>query len=336
MLILGIESSCDECAAAVVRDGRQILSNIIASQVELHARWSGVVPELASRLHAEWIQDVVSQALAAANCTMADIDGIAVTDRPGLVGALLVGVSFAKALAWSCAKPLVGVNHILAHLYAPLLAEPVEYPFIGLIVSGGHSLICRADGFDDIAILGTTIDDAVGEAFDKVAKHYGFGYPGGVAIDRLARSGDARACRFPVPFLYKGKHKTYDVSYSGLKTAAIRQLDQFWNPAYPRTDANLAAAFEKAAIDMLCGKLLLAAEDTGIKTIVAGGGVAANSYLRSVLANHPSLRCFFPPLALCGDNGAMIAGLGFRLLQRGDRAGLDLNASPRVAGFRRT
>lgn len=335
MLVLGIESSCDECAAAVVEDGKRILSNVIASQIEVHARWNGVVPELASRMHAEWIQDVVQRALAEAGCTMDAIGGIAVTSRPGLAGALLVGISFAKALAWSSAKPFVGVNHILAHLYAPLLADDIAYPFIGLIVSGGHSLICRADGFDDISILGTTIDDAAGEAFDKVAKHYKLGYPGGVAVDRLARRGDPRACRFPQPFLYKGKQKTYDVSYSGLKTAAIRQLDQFWNPDYPRTNENLAAAFEKAAVDMLCDKLILAARDTGINTVVAGGGVAANTYLRSILAEHKELRCYFPPLVLCGDNGAMVAGLGYHLLTRGDRAGLDLNAAPRVAGFRR-
>jgi len=335
MRILGIESSCDECAAAVVEDGRTILSNIIATQIEVHARWNGVVPELASRMHAEWIQDVVDKAILEAGCSMADIDGIAVTARPGLAGALLVGLSFAKALAWATGKPFVGVNHILAHLYAPLLASDIAYPFIGLIVSGGHTLICRADGVDDISVMGTTIDDAAGEAFDKVAKHYQLGYPGGVAIDRLARQGDARACRFPVPFLYKGKQKTYDVSYSGLKTAAIRQLDQFWNPEYPRTDANLAAAFEKAAVDMLCGRLLDAARDSGIRTVVAGGGVAANTYLRSVLQQHDELRCYFPPLALCGDNGAMVAGMGYHLLQRGDRDGLDLNASPRVAGFRK-
>jgi N6-L-threonylcarbamoyladenine synthase len=286
-------------------------------------------------MHAEWIQDVVNQALEEADCDLASIDGIAVTAKPGLAGALLVGISFAKALAWSTGKPFIGINHILAHLYAPLLADDIAYPFIGLIVSGGHSLICRADGVDDITILGATIDDAAGEAFDKVAKHYNLGYPGGVAIDRLARKGDARACRFPVPFLYKGKQKTYDVSYSGLKTAAIRQLDQFWNPEFPKTDENLAAAFEKAAVDMLCDKLLAAARDLGITTVVAGGGVAANSYLRSVLASHPELCCYFPPLVLCGDNGAMVAGLGYHLLARGDRDGLDLNAAPRVAGFRR-
>ncbi len=334
MTILGIESSCDECAAAVVIDGRRVVSSVVATQIAKHAEFDGVVPEIASRLHTEWIRDVVAQALDEAGIAVSGIDGVAVSSRPGLAGSLLVGVSFAKALAWSVGKPLVGVNHVLAHLYAPLLSEDVAYPFLGLMVSGGHTMICRADDFDDITVLGTTIDDAIGEAFDKVAKHYGLGYPGGSAIDRLARSGDAAACRFPASNLYKGEHR-YDVSYSGLKTAAIRQLDQFWDPAFERNDANLAAAFEKAAVDMLCSRLLRAADDTGIKTVVAGGGVAANTYLRARLAKRADLRVVFPPMALCGDNAAMVAGIGYKMLARGDRDGLELNASPRVAAFKR-
>ena len=212
----------------------------------------------------------------------------------------------------------MGVNHVLAHLYAPFLTEELAYPFIGLMVSGGHTLICRVDGFDDITIMGTTIDDAVGEAFDKVAKHYGLGYPGGAAIDRLAGQGDARACQFPTPNLYKGEHR-YDVSYSGLKTAVIRQLDQFWNPAFPKTDENLAAAFRKAAIDMLVSRLLRAVDDSGLATVVAGGGVAANSYLRARMAARKDIRTIFPPLDLCGDNAAMVASLGYHMLARGDR-----------------
>lgn len=334
MRILGIETSCDECAAAVVDDGKHILSNVIATQIAFHAQWNGVVPELASRMHVEWISGVVGKALSEAACTLSDIGGIAVTSRPGLTGALLVGLTFAKALAWSCGKPYVGVNHILAHLYAPQLEGDIPYPFIGLIVSGGHTLICRANGFDSIEIMGTTIDDAAGEAFDKVAKHYKLGYPGGIAIDRLARKGDARACRFPHTLL-KQSDQRYDVSYSGLKTAAIRQLDKFWNPEFQRSDENLAAAFEKAAVDMLCAKLFRAIDDTGIRTVVAGGGVAANSYLRSVLAGRKDLKTYFPPLVLCGDNGAMVAGLAYHLLARGDRDDFTLNASPRVPNFRK-
>ena len=334
MIVLGIESSCDECAAALVEDGTSIRSSIVATQIERQAQYDGVVPEIASRLHVEWIQGVVDRALDEAKIDMGAVDGIAVTVKPGLAGSLLVGLSYAKALAWASGKPLVGVNHILAHLYAPLLFERIDYPFIGLIVSGGHTLICKAEGFDDISVMGTTIDDAVGEAFDKVAKHYGYGYPGGIAIDRLARKGDARACRFPVPQLHKGEHR-YDVSYSGLKTAAIRQLDQFWNPGYAKTPENIAAAFEKAAGDTLLSRLVKAIDDTGITTVVAGGGVAANSYLRESLSRKTMLRVLFPPLSLCGDNGAMIAGLGYRMLMRGDRDGMNLNVSPRVPSFRR-
>ena len=335
MTILGIESSCDECAAAVVVDGRRVVSSVVATQIARHAEYDGVVPEIASRLHTEWIRDVVARALDDARVTIDGVDGVAVTSRPGLAGSLLVGVSFAKALAWSAGKPFVGVNHVLAHLYAPLLSEDVDYPFIGLIVSGGHTLICQANGFDDIEVLGTTIDDAIGEAFDKVAKHYGLGYPGGSAIDKLARAGNPAACRFPVTNLYKGEHR-YDVSYSGIKTAAIRQLDQFWNPAFERNDENLAAAFEKAAVDMLVSRLLRAVDDTGIRTIVAGGGVAANTYLRERLTKRTDLRLYFPPLSLCGDNAAMVAGIGYRMLARGYRDSLSLNASPRVAAFKRS
>jgi N6-L-threonylcarbamoyladenine synthase len=333
-LILGIESSCDECAAAVVSQGKTIRSSIVLSQIAFHAAWNGVVPELASRMHTEWIYGVVEQALQQADCSLADIDGIAVTSEPGLAGSLLVGLCFAKALAWSAKKPLIGVNHILAHLYAPQLERDIAYPYLGLMVSGGHTLICRVDAFDDISILGTTIDDAVGEAFDKVAKYYNLGYPGGVAIDKLARNGSPEACRFPVPNLYKSEH-SYDVSYSGLKTAAIYQIDQFWNPDYPRSDENLAASFEKAAVDILCSRLFKAVEDTGISTVVAGGGVAANTYLRSLLASRKGLTVHFPPLSLCGDNAAMIAGLGYKMLVRGDRSPLTLNANPKVRAFRR-
>jgi N6-L-threonylcarbamoyladenine synthase len=223
---------------------------------------------------------------------------------------------------------------MLAHLYAPMLVEPVEYPFLGLLVSGGHTIICRADGFDDITVLGTTIDDAIGEAFDKTAKFYGWGYPGGVAIDRMAGEGDPDAYRFPKPRLDKREDRRYDVSYSGLKTAVTRHVELFKVKESP-TEHDLAASFQKAAVDILLDKLLLAADDTGLSTIVAGGGVAANSRLRSRLAERRDLRAIFPPLAYCGDNGAMIAGIGYRFLARGDRSPLSLNVSPRVEGFKR-
>jgi len=337
MLVLGIESSCDETAAAVVEDGRRILSDVVATQIPFHAKYQGVVPEIASRKHTEWIWGVVEKALSDAGVKAAELDGIAVTARPGLVGSLLVGLSFAKGMAYSLGKPYIGVNHILAHLYAPQLEAPVDYPFIGLLVSGGHSIISRVADFDEIEVLGTTIDDAAGEAFDKVSKYYGFGYPGGAVIDRLAASGDDHAFHFPKPSLHKGEHR-YDVSYSGLKTAAIHQLDQYRKPGAEATPENIAASFQRAAVDILLDRLYRAIEDTGLRTVVAGGGVAANSYLRRELgarAEEKGLTVRFPPLSLCGDNGAMVAGLGCRFLERGDRSGFDLNASARVPLFRR-
>jgi N6-L-threonylcarbamoyladenine synthase len=341
MRILGIESSCDECAAAVVEEGRKILSSIVATQIPFHVKYQGVVPEIASRKHTEWIGDVVDRALAEAGMKTADLDGIAVTTRPGLVGSLLVGLCYAKGLAWAIGKPFIGVNHILAHLYAPLLdteavntAASPAYPFLGLLVSGGHTIICKVEDFDRIEVLGTTIDDAVGEAFDKVAKHYGFGYPGGSAIDKLAKGGRDDAYTFPRPSLHKGEHR-YDVSYSGLKTAAVYQLDQCKKPGPDPSASDLAASFQKAAIDILLGRLLRAAEDTGLRTIVAGGGVAANSYLRRKLMARADLDVRFPPLELCGDNGAMVAGIGYKYLARGERSGFEHNVSARVPLYRK-
>ncbi|MDR2258182.1 MAG: tRNA (adenosine(37)-N6)-threonylcarbamoyltransferase complex transferase subunit TsaD [Treponema sp.] len=353
MIVLGIESSCDECAAAIVEDGRYILSNVVATQIPFHAVYKGVVPEIASRKHTEWIYGVVKEALDKAGISPAGVHGVAVTSRPGLLGSLLVGLSFAKAFAWARNLPFIAVDHMLAHLYAPRLSEaekpgaaggeggPPDYPFLGLLVSGGHSIICRVDGFDDITVLGATIDDAVGEAFDKVSKHYGFGYPGGAAIDKLARSGDPQAFRFPLPKLHKenrrdGSAHPYDLSYSGLKTAVINQLEQFRvKKGGEFSPADLAASFQKTAVEILLRALLNAAEDTGLTTIVAGGGVAANSYLRARLAEQRALRCIFPPLELCGDNGAMIAGIGWQYLRRGDRSPLSVTASARVTGFKR-
>jgi N6-L-threonylcarbamoyladenine synthase len=241
---------------------------------------------------------------------------------------------------------------MLSHLYAPRLSLAHEnaqdvppYPFLGLLVSGGHTIICKVDDFDQVSVLGTTIDDAVGEAFDKVSKHYGFGYPGGAYIDKLAVSGNEKAFSFPMPNLHKGEHR-YDVSYSGLKTAVINQLEQFRRKDNASTDSateamravkpeDIAASFQKTAVDILLRALLHAVEDTGLTTIVAGGGVAANSYLRKCLADKKDLRCIFPPLALCGDNGAMVAGIAYQYLSRGETSPLTITASSRVTAFKR-
>ncbi|MFP4114746.1 MAG: tRNA (adenosine(37)-N6)-threonylcarbamoyltransferase complex transferase subunit TsaD [Spirochaetota bacterium] len=335
MLVLGVESSCDECSVAVVEDGRRVLGQVIATQLDEHAPYQGVVPEIASRTHTRWIVGVYREALRKAGIVPKELEAVAVTTRPGLVGSLVVGLSFAKGLSYGLGIPLVGVDHMLAHLYAPQLERSIEYPFLGLMVSGGHTIIARAEDPFTIEVLGTTIDDACGEAFDKVAKHYDLGYPGGVAIDRLAQAGNDRAFRFPDAALLKGEHR-YDVSYSGLKTAVINQLDQFWDGKSPKTKENIAASFQRAAVEMLLKRLFRAIEDTGLTRVVVGGGVAANSYLRSQLARRDDLEVTFPPLEHCTDNGAMIAGLGYHLIRRGDRGGLDLDVSARVAGLRKT
>ena len=327
MKVLGIETSCDECSVAVVEDGKKILSNIIATQIEVHRTFYGVVPEIASRTHTEWILPVVREALSTAGLAPAEIDGVAATSRTGLSGSLLVGLSFAKGFAAARSLPFVAVNHILAHIYAIQLEKEVEYPFIGLLVSGGHTIISIVESFDSMKVLGTTIDDACGEAFDKVAKYYDFGYPGGVVIDRLSQSGDPDAYRFPDPSLHKGKHR-YDVSYSGLKTAVINQLSQFKKSDEPDSPENIAASFQKAAIGMLVRRVERAVKDTGIKLVVAGGGVAANSFLRKELASKTDVDVYFPSLKLCTDNGAMVAAAAYNGFWRGRRSGLELSPDP--------
>ena len=334
MKVLGIESSCDETAAAVVEDGRKILSNVVATQIPFHQIYKGVVPEIASRKHAEWILPVVRQALEEADLSLDQIDAVAATNRPGLMGSLLVGLTFGKTLAWATQKPFVAINHMLGHLYASQLDTPTDYPFLGLLVSGGHTIICKVNSFDDLEVLGTTVDDSVGEAFDKVSKFYGLGYPGGVVIDGLAKKGDVRAFNFPVPKLDEAEHR-YDVSFSGLKTAVIHQRDLFWNKDFEPSNENMCAAFQETACRTITSRLFRAVDDTGLKTVVAGGGVAANSRLRSLLSERTDIKCVFPPLKLCGDNGAMIAGVAYHFLARGDRSGWDTTAKARVPQFKR-
>mgnify|MGYP002627290809 FL=1 len=305
MKVLGIESSCDETACAIVEDGKKILSNVVATQIPFHQIYNGVVPEIASRKHAEWILPVVREALEKADLSLDKIDAIAATNRPGLIGSLLVGLSFGKTLAWATGKPFFAVNHMLGHLYAAHLEREIPYPYLGLLVSGGHSIIARVNDFDKLDILGTTIDDSVGEAFDKVAKFYNLGYPGGVVIDSLAKQGDRNAFTFPVPKIDKGDHR-YDVSFSGLKTAVIHQADMFLNEGYEKSIENIAASFQETACRTLLTRLFRAVEDTGLKTVVLGGGVAANSRLREILAERSDLNCIFPPLNLCGDRKSVV------------------------------
>lgn len=334
MNVLGIESSCDETAAAIVQDGKKILSNVVATQIPFHEIYKGVVPEIASRKHIEWILPVVKQAVSEAGIKLEEVDAIAATNRPGLMGSLLVGLTFGKTLAWSLEKPFIAVNHMLGHLYAAHLENDIDYPYLGLLVSGGHSIICKVNNFDDLEVLGTTVDDSVGEAFDKVAKFYGLGYPGGVVIDNLAKKGDFNAAAFPIPKLDLGEHR-YDVSFSGLKTAVIHQCDLFWKEGFEHSTENMCAAFQETACRTLTSRLFRAVEDTGLKTVVAGGGVAANSRLRAILAERSDIHCIFPPLKLCGDNGAMIAGVAYHFLMRGEQSGLATTASARIPQFKR-
>ncbi|NCC64946.1 MAG: tRNA (adenosine(37)-N6)-threonylcarbamoyltransferase complex transferase subunit TsaD, partial [Spirochaetia bacterium] len=335
MKVLGIETSCDECSAAIVEDGHTILSNIIATQIELHKPYEGVVPELASRLHTQWITQVVQTALQKAELKPTDLDAVAVTNRPGLLGSLLVGLSFAKGFSASLDLPFITIDHIRAHLYASQIERPLSYPYLGVLVSGGHTVICKVDGYDSIEVLGTTIDDAIGEAFDKVAKHYGMGYPGGVAIDRLAKIGNPLAFLFPGPTL-KERHRQYDISYSGLKSAAINQLDLFWDGKSEKSLENIAASFQRSAINMLMKRIRFALEDTKLKRISAGGGVAANSYFRSELKafEEGGYEVSFPSLKLCTDNGAMVAALAYEYLKDGKKNDYFAPASARVTAFK--
>ena len=331
MRVLGIETSCDDTAAAIVEHGPGgpvLRSNVVAAQ-EIHGEFGGVVPELASRAHLELLPRTVERALAEAGLDFADVDGIAVTRAPGLLGALLVGVSYAKALALALDRPCVGVNHIEAHLLAPLLeGAELAFPAVGAVVSGGHSEIFVVHAVGRYEIVGTTRDDAIGEAFDKVAKLLGLGFPGGPPIDRLARTGDAS--RFPLPRGLQGSGD-FDLSYSGLKTAVRRLVDKAQAPRDPGFVADVCASFQVAAVDALLDKLEAAARAHGARSLLVGGGVACNSRLREGLAamgGRLGVPSFTPSPRLCADNAAMIALVGGFRLARGERDGLDLEPVP--------
>jgi N6-L-threonylcarbamoyladenine synthase len=333
MLVLGIETSCDETAAAIVRDGREIVSSVIASQIETHKRFGGVVPELASREHLDKIVPIVAEAFAQARVQPQEIDGIAVTVGPGLVGSLLVGVSYAKAMAFALQKPLVGVNHIEGHVYSVAFGNPpVEYPALALIVSGGHSNLFFVPAPGKYKVLARTRDDAAGEAFDKVAKMMGLGYPGGPIIERLAREGDPRAVKFSLPRMGDGSP---DFSFSGLKTAVTRHVRE--TGMQPVTNGeepsqavkDLAASFQSVVVRSLVGTTERLAAEYSPKTLIVAGGVACNGALREAsheAATRLGIPAYFPSRHLSTDNAAMIAAAGTVKLQAGERAGFDLNA----------
>ena len=327
MILLGIESSCDETAAALVEDGRTILSSVIASQVEEHKIYGGVVPEIASRRHSEGIVGVVQEALSQAGKSLADLDGIAVTYAPGLIGALLVGVNFAKGLALSTGLPLIPVHHLRGHIASNYLSSPgLEPPFLCLVVSGGHSHIVQVEDYTKLKILGRTRDDAAGEAFDKAARAMGIPYPGGVEMDRIAEEGNPAAYKLPHPHV---EGAPLDFSFSGLKTAVLNLLNNARQKGEEISVPDLCASYRRAVVSCLTENFFQAAEMTGAKTLAAAGGVSANRLLRRELerlAGERGLPLYLPDKSLCGDNAAMIASQGYYEFLAGNTAGMDLNA----------
>jgi N6-L-threonylcarbamoyladenine synthase len=330
MRVLAIETSCDDTGAAVVVNGRKILSNVVSSQVSLHQRYGGVVPELASRRHIESIVPVVTEALETAKMRLTDVDGFAVTHGPGLVGSLLIGLSFIKSLAFVTGLPFVGVNHIEAHLSAIFLDKnPPEFPFIGLIVSGGHTSLFRVYGFGKYERLGQTRDDAAGEAFDKVAKLMGLGYPGGPIIDELSKKGDPNAIRFPRALLGKD---SFDFSFSGLKTAVVNYVKSHPEPVedYPEgLIRDIVSSFQEAVVDILVRKTLRAVQHQGLRRVVLSGGVAANGRLRQRMGEEAAqyrVKLYIPSPSFCTDNAAMVGVVGYEYLKRGIRSDFSLNA----------
>lgn len=331
ILILAIESSCDETAAAVVKNGREVLSNVISSQIDLHTLYGGVVPEIASRKHVERINYVIQEALGQADVTLKDLDAIGVTYGPGLVGALLVGVAEAKAISYAAGLPLVGVHHIEGHISANYIEhQELEPPFVCLVVSGGHTHLVIVRDYGEYEIIGKTRDDAAGEAFDKVARAVGLGYPGGPKIDRISKEGNADAIHFPRA---KVEGAPYDFSFSGVKSAVLNHINGCRMKGEEVCQADIAASFQKAVCDVLVSHALAAVKDYGMQKLVLAGGVASNTSLRSMMetaCNKERISLYYPSPVLCTDNAAMIGAAAYYEYQRGIRHGLDLNAVPNL------
>jgi N6-L-threonylcarbamoyladenine synthase len=326
ILGLGLESSCDETAAAVVRDGRSVLSNLISSQVDLHREYYGVVPEIASRAHLETINILIDRAMKEAGARFGDLDYVAATYRPGLVGSLLIALQSAKVISYTLGIPLIGVNHLEAHLYAPFLSErEPPYPHIGLLVSGGNTVLYHVRGVGDMEVIGRTADDAAGEAFDKIAKYLDLGYPGGPVIEKLARTAVGRAALFPKIIPEPGDLR---FSYSGIKTAVINYMKR--NPDAHRNE--VAYSFQERVLELLVRRAFAAARSRGIRSIVVAGGVAANGRLRDMLdgEKRPGEEIIIPPPALCTDNAAMVAGIGYRYFEAGRFDTLDIDVHARA------
>lgn len=324
--ILGIESSCDETAAAVVKDGKKLLSNVVASQVDIHKIYGGVVPEIASRKHIEAIIPVIDEALKKAKTNLEEIDGIAVTQGPGLIGSLIVGLTTAKSLAYSLEKPLIGIDHLEAHISVVNLEHNVEFPFIGLIVSGGHTNLYIVKSHTDFEMIGKTRDDAAGEAFDKGAKILGLPYPGGVEVDRLAKEGDSTKVDFPIPF---ASNDSFDFSFSGIKTSLLYYTRK--NPVESKKHLeDICASYQESIVQSLIRKTLKVTENYRIKRVVISGGVACNSRLRElseeILGKQEGIEVYIPTPNLCTDNAAMVATLGFYRLKNGQKSDYDISS----------
>ncbi len=331
MLVLGIETSCDETAVSLVENGKKILSNVVSSSLHLHKKYGGVVPEIATRYHVELISYVLAEAQGEAGVKLADIDLIAAVYGPGLVGALLIGISLAKVLSLSLGIPLAGINHLQAHLYAAFMQKRYpHFPFVGLVVSGGHTNLFYVKDYLIWEMLGVARDDAAGEAFDKVAKILELGYPGGPVIERMARKGDPDKINFPRAYL---EQDSLDFSFSGLKTAVLYYVRDQKKPVTSNQKPDIAAAFQEAVVDTLVEKVIKACILKKVKSFVAGGGVVANQRLRKVLAkrlNEQGINVYFPEFKLCQDNAAMVAGLGYQLYLRGAISNLNLEVAPNL------
>lgn len=321
MKVLGIETSCDETSAAVVEDGKKVLSSFVSSQAELHSIYGGVIPEIASRKQLEFIQPVVDSALKKAGVSPSQIDGIAVVNGPGLLGSLFVGLTFAKSLAYAWKKPLAGINHVEAHIFAGVLTSDIDFPFLALVVSGGHTSLYHVLSHERFELLGRTVDDAAGEAFDKVAKLLGLGYPGGPLIEKLAEKGNPGAIKFPLGMV---RHQGFDFSFSGLKTAVLTYIkkNKKFNPP------DVAASFQSTVVKILIKKIKRALLKTKAKTLVVAGGVAANRELRKACREleNEELRVVLPPIEYCTDNAAMVACLGYYRLRAGLKDTLEIDA----------